>query len=126
MPWIDMPQYLDYLIKRLAGPAANRIHPVRSLTEAADAAPIVVNSPVSAPKLTGDDTLARYRPARFPDQSRSAATFWTCTTARKWTATSDPGALSAAASDRDRWDTTPDPEVTAGSLRAAFVIELGW
>ena len=59
MPMIDMPHYLDYLTNRLAAAGCDiEIHPVRSLAEAADAAPIVVNcTGLGAGALTGDDTV---------------------------------------------------------------------
>lgn len=59
LPMIDMPHYLDYLTRRLAAAGCEiEEHPVRSLAEAADAAPIVVNcTGLAAGHLTGDDTL---------------------------------------------------------------------
>ena len=44
MPMIDMPHYLDYLTQRLAAAGCQiEVHPVQSLTEVAETAPIVVN-----------------------------------------------------------------------------------
>lgn len=59
LPMIDMPHYLDYLTRRLAAAGCGiEEHPVQSLTEAADAAPIVVNcSGLGARALVGDDTV---------------------------------------------------------------------
>lgn len=59
MPMIDMPRYLDYLTKRLATAGCEvEIHQVRSLAEAAEAAPIVVNcAGLGARALVGDDTV---------------------------------------------------------------------
>lgn len=59
LPMIDMPQYLDYLTGRLAAAGCEiEARPVRSLAEAADAAPIVVNcAGLAAGALTGDDSV---------------------------------------------------------------------
>jgi D-amino-acid oxidase len=59
MPMIDMPHYLDYLTQRLARAGCEiEMHPVQSLAEAAEAAPIVVNcAGLGAGVLAGDDTV---------------------------------------------------------------------
>lgn len=59
MPLIDMPTYLDYLSRRLTDAGSGiELHPVRSLTEAADAAPIVINcAGLGARELADDDTV---------------------------------------------------------------------
>lgn len=59
LPMIDMPHYLGYLTRRLAAAGCEiEEHPVRSLSEAADAAPIVINcSGLGARALVGDDTV---------------------------------------------------------------------
>jgi D-amino-acid oxidase len=59
LPMIDMPQYLDYLTRRLAAAGCEiEERPLRSLAEAADAAPVVVNcAGLGAGALTGDDTV---------------------------------------------------------------------
>lgn len=60
VPMIDMPSYLDYMTRRLAAAGCEiEERPVRSLAEAADAAPIVINcAGLGAAQLTGDDTLS--------------------------------------------------------------------
>jgi D-amino-acid oxidase len=59
MPLIDMPQYLDYLIRRLAAAGGQiEIRRVESLTEAAEYAPVVVNcTGLGARELAGDHTV---------------------------------------------------------------------
>ncbi|WP_442791116.1 FAD-dependent oxidoreductase [Mycobacterium sp. Aquia_216] len=59
MPMVDMPHYLDYLTRRLAAAGCElEEHPVQSLAEATDAAPIVINcSGLGARTLVGDDTV---------------------------------------------------------------------
>jgi D-amino-acid oxidase len=63
LPVIDMPRYLDYLVARLRDAAVEiEPRPVRSLTEAASEAPVVVNcAGLGARDLVGDPTL---RPVR--------------------------------------------------------------
>ncbi len=59
MPMIDMPHYLDYLVRRLAAAGCEiEARPVGSLAEVADTAPIVVNcAGLGAGGLAGDDTV---------------------------------------------------------------------
>ncbi|WP_156690099.1 FAD-dependent oxidoreductase [Mycobacterium sp. Marseille-P9652] len=59
LPMIDMPHYLDYLMRRAAAVGVGiESRRVGSLDEAADAAPIVVNcAGLGAGALAGDDTV---------------------------------------------------------------------
>lgn len=59
VPMIDMPHYLDYLTRRLGAAGCEiEVRAVRSLAEAADTAPIVVNcAGLGAGALAGDDTV---------------------------------------------------------------------
>ncbi|WP_407662738.1 FAD-dependent oxidoreductase [Mycobacterium tilburgii] len=59
VPMIDMPHYLEYLMRRLAAAGCEiEQRPVRSLSEAADEAPIVINcTGLGARTLVGDDTV---------------------------------------------------------------------
>ena len=59
MPLVDMPRYLDYLVARLAEAGVEiRERRVRSLDEAADAAPVVVNcTGLGSRDLLGDTEL---------------------------------------------------------------------
>ncbi|OBA79104.1 amino acid oxidase [Mycobacterium sp. 1164966.3] len=117
MPMIDMPRYLDYLIKRLTAAGCEiEIHPVRSLAEAADAAPIVVNcTGLAAGALTGDDTVrplfGQHVVLTNPGLQQlflqiDSGSEWTCYFPHPQRVVC--GGISIA----DRWDLTPDPAVT--------------
>ena len=128
MPMIDMPHYLDYLTKRLAAAGCEiETHRVDSLAEAAQAAPIVVNcAGLGAGKLAGDDTV---RPLfgqhvvltnpglrqLFLDLRSSSE--WTCYFPHP------QRVVCGGISIPDRWDTTPDPEVTDRILQRCRRIE---
>jgi D-amino-acid oxidase len=117
MPMIDMPQYLDYLTERLAAAGCEiEIHPVRSLAEAADAAPIVVNcTGLAAGALVGDDTVrplfGQHVVLSNPGLQQlflqiDSGSEWTCYFPHPQRVVC--GGISIA----DRWDLTPDPDVT--------------
>ncbi len=117
MPMIDMPHYLDYLTRRLAG-AGCEIEPreVRSLAEAAEAAPIVVNcAGLGAGALAGDDTMrpvfGQHVILANPDVRQL---FIELTQGPEWTCffPHPQRVVCGGISIPDRWDTTPDPEVT--------------
>ena len=128
MPMIDMPQYLDYLTTRLAAAGCHiETHRVRSLAEAADSAPIVINcAGLAAGELTGDDTV---RPLfgqhvvltnpglqqLFLEINRGSE--WTCYFPHP------QRVVCGGISIPDRWDKTPDPEVTERILRRCRRIE---
>jgi D-amino-acid oxidase len=128
VPMIDMPHYLDYLTRRLAAAGCEiEERPVRSLGEAADVAPIVVNcAGLAARALAGDDTV---RPLfgqhvvltnpglrqLFLEMNNGPE--WTCYFPHPQRVVC--GGISIA----DRWDTTPDPEVTDRILRRCRRIE---
>lgn len=59
LPMIDMPRYLDYLTRRLTASGCDiEIQPVRSLAQAVEVAPIVVNcAGLGARELVGDKTI---------------------------------------------------------------------
>ena len=117
MPMIDMPQYLDYLTKRLAAAGCEiEAHPVRSLAEAADAAPIVVNcSGLRAGELTGDDTVrplfGQHVVLTNPGLQQlfleiNGGPEWTCYFPHP------QRVVCGGISIPGRWDTTPDVEVS--------------
>lgn len=128
MPMIDMPHYLDYLTRRLAAAGCEiEVRPVRSLAEAAGAAPIVVNcAGLGAGALTGDDTV---RPLfgqhviltnpglrqLFIEMNRGPE--WTCFFPHP------QRVVCGGISIPGRWDTTADPDVTERILRACRRIE---
>lgn len=128
LPMIDMPHYLGYLTRRLAAAGCDiEVRRVRSLVEAADAAPIVVNcSGLGAAALAGDDTvrplfgqhLVLTNPGLrqlFLDTSLGPE--WTCFFPHP------QRVVCGGISIPDRWDTTPDPEVSDRILQRCRRIE---
>jgi len=117
MPMIDMPEYLGYLTTRLAAAGCEiEIRPVRSLAEAADAAPIVVNcTGLAAGTLAGDDTV---RPLFGQHVVLSnpglQQLFLEIGTDAEWTCyfPHPQRVVCGGISIPDRWDLTPDPDLT--------------
>jgi D-amino-acid oxidase len=117
VPMIDMPHYLDYLTLRLAAAGcAIEEHPVRSLDEAADEAPIVINcSGLGARALAGDHTV---RPL-FGQHAVLAnpglrQLFLEINNGPEWVCyfPHPERVVCGGISIPDRWDTTAEPEVT--------------
>jgi D-amino-acid oxidase len=128
MPMIDMPHYLDYLTQRLARAGCEiEMHPVRSLGEAAEAAPIVVNcAGLGAGVLAGDDTVrplfGQHVVLSNPGLRQlflevGSDPEWTCYFPHP------QRVVCGGISIPGRWDTTPDPEVTERILRRCRRIE---
>jgi len=128
MPMIDMPHYLDYLTQRLATAGCEvEIHPVRSLTEAADAAPIVVNcTGLAAGALVGDDTVrplfGQHVVLANPGLQQlfleiNSDPEWLCYFPHPQRVVC--GGISIA----DRWDTTAEPEISERILQGCRHIE---
>ncbi len=128
MPMIDMPQYLDYLTRRLAAAGCEiEARPVSSLAEVADAAPIVVNcAGLGAAALTGDDSVrplfGQHVVLANPGLRQlfielNQAPEWTCFFPHP------QRVVCGGISIPDRWDTTPDPEVTDRILQRCRRIE---
>ncbi|MGZ4585505.1 MAG: FAD-dependent oxidoreductase [Mycobacterium sp.] len=128
VPMIDMPRYLDYLTQRLSSAGCD-IEPrsVRSLAEAADTAPTVVNcAGLGAGALAGDDTVRplfgqhvvltnpglRQLFVEMHDEPE-----WVCYFPHPQRVVC--GGLSIP----DRWDTTADPGVTERILQRCRRIE---
>jgi len=128
VPMIDMPHYLDYLARRLAAAGCEiEEHPVRSLDEVADSAPIVVNcAGLAAAGLTGDDTLrplfGQHVVLTNPGLHQLFLELhedpeWTCYFPHP------RRVVCGGISILDRWDTTPLPEVTERILQRCRRIE---
>ncbi|QUR67663.1 FAD-dependent oxidoreductase [Mycobacterium spongiae] len=128
MPMIDMPQYLDYLTQRLAAAGCEiEIRSVRSLTEAVDVAPIVVNcAGLGARELAGDTTLrplfGQHVVLTNPGLQQiflelRSSSEWVCYFPHPQRVVC--GGISIA----DRWDTTPDPEVSERIMQRCRQIE---
>lgn len=128
VPMIDMPHYLDYLTRRLAAAGCEiEEHPVRSLTEAADAAEIVVNcTGLGADTLTGDHTVrplfGQHVVLTNPGLQQlflelNDGPEWTCYFPHPHRV------VCGGISIPDRWDTTAEPEVTERILQRCRRIE---
>jgi D-amino-acid oxidase len=131
MPMIDMPQYLSYLTKRLAAAGVEiEIHPVRSLAEAAEAAPIVVNcAGLGAGALTGDDTIrplfGQHVVLSNPGLQQLFLEIGNGGDGREWTCyfPHPQRVVCGGISIPDRWDTTPDPEVTERIIERCRLVQ---
>ncbi len=128
VPMIDMPQYLDYLTRRLAAVGCQiEAREVRSLTDAADAAPIVVNcAGLGAGALTGDDTVrplfGQHVVLTNPGLRQ---VFLELNNGPEWTCffPHPQRVVCGGISVPGRWDTTPDPELTERIVRRCRRIE---
>ena len=128
VPMIDMPQYLDYLTRRLAAVGCQiEAREVRSLTDAADAAPIVVNcAGLGAGALTGDDTVrplfGQHVVLTNPGLRQ---VFLELNNGPEWTCffPHPQRVVCGGISVPGRWDTTPDPELTERIVQRCRRIE---
>jgi D-amino-acid oxidase len=117
LPMIDMPHYLAYLTQRLAAAGCEiEEHPVQSLAEAADAAPIVVNcSGLGARALIGDHTVrplfGQHVVLANPGLQQL---FLEINTGPEWVCyfPHPQRVVCGGISIPDRWDTTAEPEIT--------------
>lgn len=128
VPMIDMPHYLDYLTRRLAAAGCDvEEHPVGSLAEAADAAPIVVNcTGLAAGDLTGDDTVVplfgQHVVLTNPGLRQlfleiNSGPEWTCYFPHP------ERVVCGGISVGGRWDTTADPELTERILHRCRAVQ---
>jgi D-amino-acid oxidase len=128
MPMIDMPQYLDYLTRRLAAAGCQiEAREVRSLADAADAAPIVVNcAGLGAGALTGDDTVrplfGQHVVLTNPGLRQA---FLELNNGPEWTCffPHPQRVVCGGISVPGRWDITPDPELTERIVQRCRRIE---
>jgi D-amino-acid oxidase len=117
VPMIDMPHYLDYLTQRLAAAGCEiEEHPVQSLAEAADAAPVVVNcSGLGARALVGDNTVrplfGQHVVLTNPGLQQL---FLEISTGPEWVCyfPHPQRVVCGGISIPDRWDTTAEPDIT--------------
>ena len=128
LPMIDMPQYLAFLTRRLAAAGCQiEEHPVRSLAEAAETAPIVVNcAGLGAGALTGDDTVRpRFGQHVVLTNPGLRQLFLEIHEDPEWTCyfPHPQRVVCGGISIPGRSDTTPDPEVTERILRRCRRIE---
>jgi len=127
-PMIDMPQYLAFLTRRLAAAGCQiEEHPVRSLAEAAETAPIVVNcAGLGAGALTGDDTVRpRFGQHVVLTNPGLRQLFLEIHEDPEWTCyfPHPQRVVCGGISIPGRSDTTPDPEVTERILQRCRRIE---
>jgi D-amino-acid oxidase len=128
VPMIDMPQYLGYLTRRLAAAGCQiEAREVRSLAEAADAAPTVVNcAGLGAAALTGDDTVrplfGQHVVLTNPGLRQ---VFLEVNNGPEWTCyfPHPQRVVCGGISIPGRWDLTPDPEVSERILQRCRRIE---
>lgn len=128
MPLADMPRYLDYLLDRLG--AAGVIiedRAVGSLVEAAEEAPVVVNaSGLGARELAGDTEVhpvfGQHVVLTNPGIDEA---FMELSMAGEWTSffPHPERVVCGGISVANRWDRTPDPEVTERILERCRGIE---
>jgi D-amino-acid oxidase len=128
LPMVDMPQYLSYLTSRLAAAGATlEISAVRSLDEAAQLAPVVVNcTGVGARALAGD-------PAVFPLRGQHVVV--TNPGLDGFFFEQNPGPKSVGiyphqdrvilggTADRENWNLEPDPHQTQEILARCTAVE---
>lgn len=131
MPLIDMPRYLIYLTERLAAAGCEiELHPVRSLAEAADAAPIVINcAGLGARDLVGDHTLeplfGQHVVLNNPGSPRLEQLFLELHHDAEWTCyfPHPTRIVCGGIGIPGRWDLSPDPAVTERILQRCYRIE---
>ena len=128
MPMIDMPRYLAYLTTRLAAAGCEiETHPVRSLDEAADAAPIVINcAGLGAGALAGDDTVRPiFGQHVILTNPGLQQLFVEINNGPEWTCyfPHPQRVVCGGISIPDRWDTTADPDITDRILQRCRRIE---
>ncbi|WP_378732291.1 FAD-dependent oxidoreductase [Nocardia brasiliensis] len=127
-PLIDLPRYLRYLTGRLA---ANGVEieqrAVRSLDEAAAAAPVVVNcTGVAAGKLAADDGVQPVRGQHVIVRNPGISHFYVEAVPQPEFAGFFPHGdrlILAGVRQPGQWSLTPDPEVAAQILRRCIAIE---
>jgi D-amino-acid oxidase len=129
LPFADMPRYLDYLTARL-GAAGGEIvqRRVTSLTEAADAAPVVVNcTGVGARALAGDSRVRAVKGQHVIVANPGLDTFFyeAALGGTEWAGIFPYGehAVLGGVQVEDDWDRTPDPAVTEGILARCVAVE---
>lgn len=128
MPLVDMPRYLDYLTARLAASGVELEHrTLRSLTEAADAAPIVVNcTGLGARELTGDTELEPvFGQHVVLDNPGLDELFMELAAGAEWTSyfPHPERVVCGGISLPGRTDRTADPDVTDRILRRVRAVE---
>lgn len=128
MPLIDMPQYLNYLVRRLAAAGGHiEIRRVKSLADAGKDAPVVVNcTGLGARELAGDDTVrpmfGQHVVLSNPGLNE---VFLELTLAAEWTCYFPHPTRIVCGGIRvpNRWDRSPDPELSERILQRCRAME---
>lgn len=128
LPMIDMPRYLDYLTRRLTASGCDiEIQPVRSLAQAVEVAPIVVNcAGLGARELVGDKTIQPAFGQHIVLANPGLTQLFVELTSRPaWTCyfPHPSRVVCGGISIPGRWDTTAIPEVSERILRDCYRIE---
>ncbi len=128
MPLIDMPRYLDHLVARLAAAGVEiQDRTVRSLDEAADAAPVVVNcTGLGSRDLIGDTEVEPVFGQSVVLANPGLDTlFMELTTAAEWTSYFPHPTRVVCGGIRipGRTDRTPDPDLTQRIVRRVRAVE---
>jgi D-amino-acid oxidase len=121
MPLVDMPRYLDYLVERLAAAGGEiEIRAVRSLGEAGQVAPVVVNcSGLGARELAGDHGLRPVFGQHVVLNPGLDTLFMELGLGPEWTSFFPHAGrvVCGGVSVPDRWDTAVDPGVSERILQ---------
>lgn len=128
MPLIDMPRYLDYLVARVIDAGAEmQDRTIRSLDEAAGAAPVVVNcTGLGSRDLLGDTELEPvFGQSVVLSNPGLDLLFMELTMAPEWTSFFPHPTRVVCGGIRipGRTDRTPDPDLTERILRRVRTIE---
>lgn len=128
MPMIDMPQYLDYLEKRLGAAGCEiETRPVQSLDEAADTAAVVVNcAGLRAGDLAGERGMRpRFGQHVVLTNPGVQQLFLEISHGTEWTSyfPHQQRVVCGGISIPDRWDANPDPEVTERIIQRCRRVE---
>jgi len=128
MPLVDMPRYLEYLVDRLAAAGGQiEIRAVRSLSEAGQAAPVVVNcSGLGAREVAGDRDLRPVFGQHVVLANPGLETlFMELSLELEWTSIfPHPGrVVCGGVRLPGRWDTAVDPGISERILRRCRSVE---
>jgi D-amino-acid oxidase len=128
MPLVDMPRYLDYLVARLAAAGGQiEIRAVRSLSEAGQEAPVVVNcSGLGAREVAGDPDLRPVFGQHVVLANPGLDTlFMELSLELEWTSIFPHPRRVVCGGVRlpGRWDTAADPDISERILRRCRSVE---
>lgn len=128
VPVLDMPRYLDYLVRRLAEAGVEiEVRPLRSLTDAAERTPVVVNcAGIGARELAGDGALRPVRGQHVVVENPGLEDFFMAEPAgSRWTSFMPHGdeVVLGSVADEDDWRLEPDLAVAEEIARRCAEVE---